>query len=133
MSLMNCKRCGKLIPKVPTGLCTQCVNEEQDEYRLVRDYVRKHPEARVMQVSRETGVSVARIYELVRQGKLVALSPESDLAVECVICGKRIVTGQVCKQCQREMQEEYGYTGEDRLKGRLHLENRLRRSREIGS
>lgn len=129
MSLINCKRCGKLIPKVGIGLCTDCVRAEQDEYRKVRDYVHKHPEATVMEVSRETGVSVARIYELVRQGKLVAHSPESDLAVECVLCGRRIVTGQVCETCRKEIRSKHVPDNDPRMKGRLHLENRLRRSR----
>ena len=132
MTLTNCKRCGALIPRVPTGLCSDCVRVEQEEYRLVRDYVRDYPEATVMEVSRETGVSVARIYELVRQGKLVAHSPDSDMAVECVVCGRRIVTGQVCDQCRREIRAKSVPVSDERLKGRLHLDSRLRRPREKG-
>lgn len=127
MSLTNCKRCGTLIPSVGTRLCPDCLQAEDEEYHRLREYVRKHPEAPVMQVSKETGVPVARIYDLVRKGKLVAISPESDLAVECVGCGRRIVSGRLCQRCTYRLNSSHASSEDLRLRGRLHLKGRLQR------
>lgn len=131
MSVTNCRRCGALIPARGRRLCLACLEAEESEYRRVRDYVREHPEAPVMQVSRETGVTVARIYDWVRQGKLVAVSPESDLAVECAGCGTRIVSGRLCEKCRARLRRDDAKPG-GRLTGRVHLRERLQREPNRG-
>lgn len=129
MSLANCKRCGTLIPAVSSRLCVDCLRDEEEAYQVVRDYVRQHPTATVLQVSKETGVSVPRIYDFVRKGKLVAQSPDSDLAVECVVCGRRILSGRVCDRCRGGLKNgRVGEAEREPLTGRLHFQRRTRRS-----
>lgn len=127
MSLINCKRCGTLIPANASKLCPECTEAEGQEYHSVRDYVKQHPSASVMQVSKATGVTVPRIYELVRKGKLVAHSAESDLAVECAVCGGRIVSGRVCNPCKSRLGQKGGSDHSSQMTGRVHLKSRLRR------
>jgi len=103
MELRNCSRCGKLFRSTGLSLCTECREQLDDEFKRVRDYLRKHPGARVFEVSQATDVPSSRIYNMVREGRLTASSPDSDLAVECVQCGTKIPTGQMCNKCAQEL------------------------------
>lgn len=130
MELANCKRCGIVYRKqYGTRYCPSCLRAEDEEFQRVRNYITEHPEAPVIQVSQATKVSTARIYEYVRLGKLVARSPESDLAVECTSCGDRIVSGRFCYSCRQKFaqakERDAGAAGEIHMRGRLHLRNRV--------
>lgn len=135
MEIRNCVRCGKLFRSIAGRVhCNECREELDNEYVKVRDYLRKHPNARVFEVAEATGVSVWRIHEFVRAGKLIAISPESDLAVECVQCGTKITTGQLCAACAKKgiesgepEKETKKVPARETLRGRLHIENRWRR------
>ena len=102
MELRNCSRCGKLFRSTGLTVCSECKAHLDEEFELVRDYLREHPGARVFEVSQATGVPSSRIYNMVREGRLMATSADSDLAVECVQCGTKILTGRMCAKCTQE-------------------------------
>lgn len=99
MELRNCSRCGKLFRSTGLTICSECRTQLDEEFKIVRDYLRQHPGARVFEVSQATGVPASRIYNMVREGRLTATSTDSDLAVECIQCGTKIVTGRMCSKC----------------------------------
>lgn len=129
MELANCRRCGDLYQSTGARFCSACLKLEEEEYHMVRQYIREHPDAPVLQVSQATGVSTTRIYEFVRKGKLIAHSTESDLAVECASCGARIVSGRLCDKCQAALggRSETSHERLGKVRGRVHLQNRFRR------
>lgn len=102
MDLRNCSRCGKLFRSTGLTICSECKAHLDEEFKIVRDYLREHPGARVFEVSQATGVPASRIYNMVREGRLTATSTDSDLAVECIRCGKKILTGRMCAKCTLE-------------------------------
>lgn len=133
MELRNCSRCGKLFRSTGHRMCSECREQLDGEFKLVRDYLREHPGARVFAVSQATGVPSSRIYNMVREGRLTATSPDSDLAVECVQCGTKISSGRMCSKCAQDFTTSIrpsARTGEDsqrRKQGRMHIaERRLR-------
>lgn len=128
MELANCRRCGKLFRSVGVRICPDCLELEEEEFQKVKAYLREHPEARILEVSEATGVSAAQILEFVRRGKLIAHSPDSDLAVECTVCGTRIVSGRLCRRCQADLSARQQGDPEQRLVGKVYLRDRLRRS-----
>ncbi len=102
-----------------------------EEFKLVRDYLREHPGARVFEVSQATGVPASRIYNMVREGRLTATSTDSDLAVECIQCGKKILTGRMCAKCAHEFKtslrppaQKKPSSGGSRAAERVHIADR---------
>lgn len=72
LELLNCTRCGALITSSGTAICAECVAKEQNDFEQIRAYMRNNPTASVLDISVATGLSLRRIKEFVRQGRLVA-------------------------------------------------------------
>lgn len=152
MTLRNCARCGKLFGSAGgQRLCPTCVKQEQEEYEAVRAYLKKRPGAPLLEVSDATGVSVGRIREWVREGRLVLHEPSGN-GLKCERCGQAVTTGRLCDRCRRELaaqlQSAVGRGRSEREperdkefrspssrtdpagKGKVHLADRLRRKME---
>lgn len=152
VTLRNCVRCGKLFGSSGgQRLCPTCVKQEQEDYEAVRAYLKKRPGAPLLEVSDATGVSVARIREWVREGRLVLHEPGGN-GLTCERCGQPVTTGRLCERCRRELaaqlQSAVGRSRSEREpeqekeprsssarpglsgKGKVHLADRLRRKIE---
>lgn len=143
MRLRNCARCGTLFAS-PGGqeLCARCVREDQEDFEKVRKYLKENPRAALLEVSQATGVSVPRIKEYIRQGRL-ALSTEGDEGLTCERCGRPISTGRFCERCARGIAQALRAAGgrtpkspspapsppSGDGKGRVHLADRIRKKR----
>lgn len=103
MDIRNCKMCQKLFQYVNTPYCIVCARKVDDMYRTVKEYVYKHPNARIMDTSRETGVSEKYIMEFLREGRLILKKASFDLP--CERCGVPIASGRLCKQCLKEFEQ----------------------------
>ena len=97
MELINCKLCGNLFRSSGRDVCEKCKKSEDDEYRKVKDYLRKRPQAAVFEVSQKTGVAISRIHTFIRQGRLATMI--NDHSLECLSCGKSIHSGRLCNNC----------------------------------
>jgi len=152
VTLRNCVRCGALFGSHGgQRLCPACVKQEQADFEAVRDYLKSRPGAPLLEVSDATGVSVARIREWVREGRLVLQEPGANGLV-CERCGRPVSTGRLCDRCRRElalqlqsgMERGKSDRGEEPEKdsppsstrsglagkGKVHLADRLRRKIE---
>ena len=63
-----CDICGKMYEKTGKQYCDSCFEENEREYRLVLDYIEKHPKHTVLDVINETKVSLKTINRLVEEG-----------------------------------------------------------------
>jgi hypothetical protein len=64
-----CKICGS--PKqAKEEFCPACHQGDLDDYKIVRNYLRAHPNSNAMQVSNATGISISKILRYVRNGSL---------------------------------------------------------------
>ncbi|WP_126428242.1 hypothetical protein [Brevibacillus marinus] len=65
-----CPLCGR--PKHPNqAYCPQCLDDETQVYRTVKEYLLTHPHSNAMQIANATGVPISRILKFVREGMLM--------------------------------------------------------------
>ena len=110
--LRNCPRCGKLFAYIGRAICNRCVEQEEEEFKVVKEYIYDNPGATVFEVSDVTGVAVEKILRFLREERLEITSENSNLILECEKCGAPIKTGRYCEQCRasltNEMKREFG-------------------------
>lgn len=124
MALANCPQCGKLFNKALRDVCPDCVKKEEEQFFVVRDYLRKNRNARPYEVSDATEVPVQTIYKFVREGRLQARYYDG-LHYECEKCGKAIITGKYCKDCTDEVTRNV-----KKLQDHFHEDQEKRRTEE---
>ncbi|NLM36613.1 MAG: hypothetical protein GX202_00620 [Firmicutes bacterium] len=84
MGLHNCKRCGKLFISKGHSVCSQCVEKDQADFELIREYLLAHPYVSALELSQETGVEPAVITRFQREGRLaICEKQEGDLPSVC--------------------------------------------------
>jgi hypothetical protein len=82
-------------------VCSKCLEKEDDEYAIVRHYVRDHPGASIAEVSMETGVDEDKILQFLRDGRLI--SRGLSYTTNCERCGKTIAGGKYCDICLKDL------------------------------
>lgn len=102
--LRNCPECGRLFAYQGKNLCKKCSEKEEDEYVIVRRYVRDHPGANVFEVAEETGIEEEKILNFLRDGRLQSRGFAASL--ECERCGKKISSGRLCEACRSRLGSE---------------------------
>jgi NMD protein affecting ribosome stability and mRNA decay len=110
--------------KVIESICDQCIKAEDEVFEKVREFVRENPKMTVKDVADACDVSVKRILQYIRDGRLEASSGMHG-EVTCSQCGKPITVGRMCEQCMvktgvnlNKMKDEY------KLKGRMFTAGR---------
>lgn len=96
-NLRNCPQCGRLFSPGSRNICNRCLDKEEEDYMVVRRYVRDHPGASVFEASEETGVEEDKIMQFIRDGRLVSKGLKGSL--RCEGCGKTIDSGRFCPDC----------------------------------
>lgn len=107
MDVRNCKQCGKVfnfIGGIP--LCPECIKIAEDKFDEVKQYIYDHPRCGIQEVSTEMEVSVAQIRKWLKEERL-SFSEDSEIALNCERCGKRILTGRYCKHCKDEQINQF--------------------------
>lgn len=103
MNLKNCPKCKKLFSPLNGQLiCSECEKKEVLEFNLVRDFLRENRGADINIVSEETGVSVKKILNYLKQGKLEVTEGMGEF-LKCEKCGIPIKTGQFCRSCTEKI------------------------------
>lgn len=98
--LRNCSRCGRLFGYAGRPLCSFCIEEEEDEYKIVREFLYENPGSTIIEVSEATGVDSEKIMRFLREERLQISSENQNMLLECETCGKPITTGRFCHQCK---------------------------------
>lgn len=107
MDVRNCKQCNKVfnyIGGVP--LCPECVKKAEDKFDDVKRYIYDHPRCGMQEVSTEMEVSIAQIRKWLKEERL-SFSEDSEIALNCEKCGKKILTGRFCKGCKDSMTDQF--------------------------
>ncbi len=103
-NLRNCSQCGRLFPYQGRNICGKCLEKEEDEFQLVRKYVRDHPGSGVLEVAEETKVEEDKILQFLRDGRLQSKGLTTSLA--CERCGAVISSGRWCEKCASQVKAE---------------------------
>lgn len=106
MALKNCAKCGRMFSgEDHQRFCSNCVENDDDVFKVVREYIYDNPNATVQETAEATEVSEEKILKFLRQGKL-ALKGDG-VGLDCERCGKNITSGRYCDQCAQEMKESF--------------------------
>ncbi|NLK21798.1 MAG: MerR family transcriptional regulator [Epulopiscium sp.] len=106
MDVRNCRRCNRLFQYiVGRMICPSCKEEEEKEFKRVKDYLYDHPKANMIEVSEATEVPVTSIKHYLREGRLI-ITNDSPIGIECEKCGATIKTGRFCERCAYELERD---------------------------
>ena len=105
MNIKNCPRCKKLFSPISRSLiCPECEKKEEEDFDLVKAYLRENRGADIKIVAEETGVSIKKILQYLKQGRLEVTAEMGDF-LKCEKCGVSIKSGQYCSSCNQKMIE----------------------------
>ncbi|MEA1962368.1 MAG: TIGR03826 family flagellar region protein [Bacillota bacterium] len=104
-SLRNCPECGRLFAYTGRNLCPRCMEKEEEDYMVVRRYIRDHRGASIFEVSEETGIEEDKILRFLKEGRLESRGFKN--VVQCERCGKSINQGRYCESCLQEMSKQF--------------------------
>ena len=114
--LRNCPECDRLFVYTGRNLCPRCAEKAEEEFMLVKEYIRKHPGATVIEVADATGVEEAKILDWLKEGRLISKGLAKAALFYCERCGTRIAEGRFCRRCLEELNREVVQTVQS-LKG----------------
>ncbi|QXM05162.1 TIGR03826 family flagellar region protein [Crassaminicella indica] len=120
--IRNCKECGRLFQYTGISkICPRCQKKDEEDFKVVREYIYENEGATLTEVSEETGVDEDKILRFLREGRLEIVGENSALILECERCGKPIRTGRFCDACAHELQAglKSGFEKVDRLKSNV--------------
>ncbi len=109
MDVRNCKRCGKIYNYMGSAVCNNCLQQEQEDFDKIREYLFKNPNSSTAEVSEATGIELKVISRFLKEGRLEAdyIRMSDDSALTCEKCGKPVNSGRFCEKCVREMQTDF--------------------------
>ncbi len=100
MNVTNCRGCGRLFNVMNNSkLCPQCIQDLENKFQEVKNYLNEHPNASIDAVAQDNDVSVKQIKQWVREERLT-FAEGSIVGIECEQCGKQILTGRFCDNCK---------------------------------
>lgn len=102
--MLKCKICGKLYQPCGFPFCNKCMQEMDDKYKIVRDYLYDNPNATIEEVAQETEVVERMIVHFLREGRISMVNASGLL--RCETCGAPIKTGRFCAECTRKLESK---------------------------
>lgn len=105
--IRNCPRCGKIFTYIGRPICNRCIEADENEFKVVKEYIYDNPGATISEVSQETGVSYDKIIRFLREERLEIKSENSNILLECEKCGRAIRSGRFCDKCKEQINKEF--------------------------
>ena len=105
--LRNCRRCGKLFVYTGIPLCRQCIDEDEEIFEKVKEYIENHPKCTTMEVAEALDISMEKILQFLREGKLELSRENTNMLLDCERCGRPISTGRYCSECASSMEQQF--------------------------
>lgn len=103
MEVKSCKGCGRLFNYIGGApLCQSCMKLLDDKFQVTKTYIRDNPGANIQMISEACEVSPAQIKRWVREERLT-FTEDSQIGIECELCGAMIRTGRFCDRCKATM------------------------------
>jgi flagellar operon protein (TIGR03826 family) len=106
--IRNCKECGRLFQYTGfSKVCPKCKEEDEKNFKKVKEYLYDHPRAILTEVSEALEVPEDKILRYLREGRLEIVGEQGSLILECERCGRAIRTGRFCEECAIEIEKEF--------------------------
>lgn len=107
MNVRNCRKCGRIFNYVVGPImCPRCMEEQEQVFQMVKEYVSTHYGADIAEVSRECDVEPSQIRQWIREERL-QFADDSPIRIPCEKCGAMIRSGRFCDQCRASMTSEF--------------------------
>lgn len=104
--LRNCPQCGQIFSYIGRNLCHRCLDKEEEEFKVVRSYVRGHSGATISETAEATGIDEQKILRFLREGRLISRGLQASTTLECERCGQTIPEGRYCRNCREELDRD---------------------------
>ncbi len=102
----NCRKCGKVYTYIGgPPICPVCIEQDEADFRRVKEYLYQYPGASMTEVSTVLDVSAEKITRYLKDGRLEIVG-DTNLILECEGCGKPIRTGRYCNECQNGLTKD---------------------------
>lgn len=102
MPLANCERCGRMFQTIAgIKICSRCRENDDEIYKVVKDYVYDNPGVTIDEVSAAVDVPEKMILKFLREGRLETQG--EAMLIECEKCGAPIKSGKFCNKCTKQM------------------------------
>lgn len=105
MNIRQCKECGTLFQYLGKPICADCLDELDRKFLKVREYLYKHPEASIKEVSEKTEVGEKYILDFLKEERLSLKNASGFL--QCELCKKPITAGRFCADCQGSLNKAF--------------------------
>ncbi len=105
--LANCARCDKVFVKTTRSICSDCVKEDEKQFQIVYDFLKKRENRRatIPEIVEATGVNEDVILQFVKDKRLRS-TQFPNLSYPCERCGEPIARGKICVNCTDEISSD---------------------------
>jgi flagellar operon protein (TIGR03826 family) len=106
MYAKNCARCGKMFAHLSgPPLCPACREEDEKDFKRVKEYLYDHRGASMTEVSEALNISISKLKRFLKEGR-IEIMEDSNFVLQCERCGASIRSGQYCDACSKELADE---------------------------
>lgn len=100
----TCVKCRRLFNYLGYGhfYCPMCRKSDEEDFKKVKDYIFENGVAPAMEVSEKTGISLERINQYLREGRL-EIPEGSPIFIKCEMCSVDIRSGRLCPDCASKL------------------------------
>jgi Zn finger protein HypA/HybF involved in hydrogenase expression len=106
--LANCLKCGRVFKSDGyLSICPECMGRDYGEFDEIRDYIRTHPNAKLLDLSKDLDVPVATIKRYLKEERLEIVDDKNTF-LQCEKCNTPIKSGMYCDECAKIVQKEKG-------------------------
>lgn len=102
MELQVCKHCRRIFNSHSgSNVCPNCGAGLDAAFKIVKRYIRSHPDASIVEVSEACEMSMEQIRQWIKEER-IEYTKNSVIGIECERCGVSIRTGKLCLKCKVE-------------------------------
>ncbi|PRX32573.1 flagellar operon protein (TIGR03826 family) [Orenia metallireducens] len=137
MGIKKCKRCKKIFaPVAGAKICPKCLQEEEDQFVIVKDYLWDYPGSTIAQLHEETGVDEKIIRKFAKEGRFLQINGV-EITIDCERCGAPIKSGRFCQSCSDKLRSgiekvknaDKAQASRDRDNDKMFLGDRIKKRR----
>lgn len=110
MNLKNCSECGNLYVENPSGLCPNCLREEDKAEDIVAEFLRNTKQASLEEIHEATGIKTKVILRMLKRGRITS---DTQISYPCTTCGAPIFEGRLCDRCAKNITDQIKPKTED--------------------
>jgi hypothetical protein len=99
-----CVRCKRMFTYLGFGhyYCPACKKVDEEDFTKVKNFIYEHGTATAAEVSEATGISLERINQYLKEGRL-EIPEGSPIFIKCEMCNIDIRSGRLCPECSSKL------------------------------